>query len=262
MIRSPIGLRLNLDLSRAIKDQFRDAARLGAKGLVLDAVGDLSPDRLSDTGRRDLSQSLRSIELGLIAMSLPTRRGFDTFDELDVRLARADRAFALTYELGARIVLVKAGETPAEDDPRRPVFVHALTELGKRADHRGIRLALETGAGPVARLAEVLAAIASPGLSASVDPSSLLRTGQDPIEAVGILSHQVVHAYAGDASGGGSPIVASHRGSAFPAGVLDWEAYLGSLEEIDYRGYLTIWPDPSRDLAKEFAKIKTRLDQY
>jgi sugar phosphate isomerase/epimerase len=44
--------------------------------------------------------------------------------------------------------------------------------------------------------------------------------------------------------------------------VLDWESYLGSLEEIDYRGYLTVWPDPSRDQEKEFAAIKARLDRF
>ena len=45
---------------------------------------------------------------------------------------------------------------------------------------------------------------------------------------------------------GASAIVAASRsaGSGFPAGGLDWEEYLGALEEINYRGFLTIWPDP------------------
>ena len=146
--------------------------------------------------------------------------------------------------------------------PRRSIFVYAMTELGKRADHRGIRLAIEAGAGPVERLANLLSEIASPGLAASVDPSGLLRTGQDPVAAVALLRHHVAHAYAADASGASAAIVANPRGSAYPAGALDWESYLGSLEEIDYRGYLTIWPDPARDTAREFAAIKARLDRY
>ena len=209
VIRSPIGLRLNLDPKHSIKDQIREAAHLGAKGIVLDAIGDIAPDRLSDTGRRDLSHILRSIELKLIALSLPTRRGFDTFDDLDNRLERAERAFALAYELGARTVLIKAGEAPPSDDIRRPIFVHALMELGKRADHRGIQLALETGAGPVSGLAEVLTELHSPGLAASIDPASLLRIGQDPVAAVVELKTHVVHAYAADASSASGSMVAN-----------------------------------------------------
>ena len=49
MIRSPLGLRINPDPARSVRDQLRQAARLGAKGVVLDATGDLAPDRLSET---------------------------------------------------------------------------------------------------------------------------------------------------------------------------------------------------------------------
>src|SRR3954470_9567071 len=70
MIRSPLGLRL--DPGRPIKEQIRGAAAAGARGRVVDAAGDLSPDRLSETGRRELRQMLRSVELDLIALNLPT----------------------------------------------------------------------------------------------------------------------------------------------------------------------------------------------
>ncbi len=263
MIRSPIGLRLNPDPDRSIKDVIREAARLGARAVVVDAAGDLAPDRLSETGRRELSHLFRSIDVRPIALSLPTRRPFDSFDELDVRLARVDRAFALAYELGARIVLIRAGQTPPEVElTRREAFVHTLSELGRRAERRGVRLAIETAGGPVALLGEILSALASPGLAASVDPASLLRSGQDPASAVIALGPHVVHAYAADASGDPGPVVAHPRGHGYSAGVLDWEGYLGSLEEIDYRGYLTIWPDSSRDLAGGFAAIKARLDRF
>jgi L-ribulose-5-phosphate 3-epimerase len=34
-------------------------------------------------------------------------------------------------------------------------------------------------------------------------------------------------------------------------GTISWEEYLGALEEINYRGYLTIWPDPTADPAQQ-----------
>src|SRR4051812_49178688 len=76
MIRTPLGLRLSP--AQPIREQIREAARLGAKGVVIDAIGDLAPNRLSETGRRELRHLLRSVELRLIALSLPTRRAFDT----------------------------------------------------------------------------------------------------------------------------------------------------------------------------------------
>ncbi|MDB5351195.1 MAG: sugar phosphate isomerase/epimerase [Planctomycetota bacterium] len=263
MIRSPLGLRINPDPSRSPKDQIREAVRVGARGVVLDASGDLGPDRLSETGRRDLRQTLRSIELSLIALNLPTRRPFDSEDDLDTRLARADRAFAMAYELGSRLVLVRAGAVPAEEAAvRHAAFFDALSELGKRADHRGVRLAIETGTEPGPVLAAVLNTIASPGLAASLDPATLLRMGHDPVMAARELAGWVAHAYASEAGGGSSRLVSNPRGFGFPGGVLDWEEYLGALEEIDYRGFLTIWPDPSGDQAAQFAAIKARLDRY
>lgn len=260
MIRSPIGLRIPLDPSRSPRDQIREAATLGARGVVLDAAGDLSPDRLGDTGRRDLAHVLRSTQLALIALNLPTRRGFDSYDDLEARLARADRAFALAYELGSRLVLVMAGQVPPDEDARRAPFLHALSELGKRADHRGIRLAVEAAGDPGPPLALALKAIGSPGLGASFDPASSLRAGNDPADVVLSLKEHLLHAYAGDATGGS--VVAHPHGYGFAPGVLDWESFLGSLEEVDYRGYLTIWPDPAREVSREFAAIKGRLDRF
>ncbi|QDV33202.1 sugar phosphate isomerase/epimerase family protein [Tautonia plasticadhaerens] len=266
MIRSPLGLRLLPDPDRPVKDQLREAARLGARGVVLDASGDLNPSRLSDTGRRDLRHTLRSVELSLIALSLPTRRPFDTEDQLDDRLARASAAFTLAFELGAKLVLARVGAVPPEADaPRRAVFSHALSELSVRADHRGVRLAVETGSESGADLQSFLDAIDHPGLAASVDPGALLRLGHDPIEATRALGPHVAHAYARDATASAideGPVSAHPRGFGFAPGVLDWEEYLGALEEINYAGFLTIWPDPRRPIGPQFSALADRFARF
>lgn len=263
MIRSPLGLRINVDPSRSPRDQIREAATLGAKGVVMDAAGDLAPDRLSDTGRRDLRHTLRSVELSLIALSLPTRRPFDSEDGLDQRFERVDRAFALAYELGAKLVLLRAGAVPDETEvSKRTIFVHALTELARRADHRGIRLTIETGSEPGKVLAGIFDTIASPGLAASLDPSSMLLQGHDPIAATSALGTWIAHAYAPDESRSSTRGVKHPRGFGYASGALNWEEYLGALEEIGYRGFLTIWPEPLGDQAGTFREAKTSLDRF
>lgn len=244
MIRHPLGLRLNP--ARPAREQIHEAARLGARGVVLDAIGDLAPQRLGETGRRELRHILRTVELSLIALSLPTRRPFDTTDQLDERIRRADGAFALAYELGTNLVLARVGPVPPEEaEERRAVFKNALDSLGRRADHRGVRLAIETESGPCQTLRSLLDSLGLVSLAASLDPASLLRAGIDPANAARELASWVAHSYAGADPGPASGTSLHPRGFGFAPGVLDWEGYLGALEEIGYSGFLTVWPDPA-----------------
>jgi len=260
MIGHPLGLRINPDPARSIKDQVRQAATLGAKGVVLDAAGDLAPARLSETGRREIRHLLRSVELHPIALNLPTRRAFDTLDDLDGRLARAEAAFTLAYELGAKLVVARVGPVPPEGDAdaaRRSTFTLALGELGRRADHRGVRLAIETDGPTADALASFLAGLESPGLAAGLDPAALLRLGQDPALAARALGNRVVHSYVNDATT--TSRIGHPRGHGFPPGALDLEEYVGALEEIGYRGFLTLWPDPAQDVAAQVGAMVERF---
>ena len=257
MLSTPIGIRL--EPSRPLREQIREAAKLGARGVVIDAVGEVAPQRLSETGRRELRHLLRSVELNLIALSLPTRRPFDSLDQLDDRLGRAEAAFTMAYELGTTMVLARVGGIPPETSVgERETFFGAVRELGRRADHRGVRLAIETGHDSGANMRALLDGFASPGLAASIDPSALLQNGHDPGETAQALGHWVAHAYASEVNL--SMIVSKQaRASGLPAGALDWEEYLGALEEVNFRGYLTIWPDPAREPGPQFTAIADRL---
>ena len=195
-------------------------------------------------------------------MALPTRRPFDTTDQLDERMRRADSAFAMAYELGTKLVLVRAGVVPPqEDEARLEIFTNTLRELGRRAEHHGVKLALETGADPGEKLKAFLDALASPGLAASIDPGSILQAGIDPIKTVRELATWVVHAYANDATGSPRIQAVNPRGFGFPPVRFDWEEYLGSLEEVGYRGFLTVWPMPGRPAAAQFQAVYDRLKQ-
>ena len=260
MIPCPLGLRL--EPSRPTREQIREAATLGARGVVIDAVGELAPNRLSETGRRELRHLLRSVELSLVALNLPTRRPFDTIDQLDERLGRAETAFTMAYELGTKLVLARLGGLPPEADaPARETFLGAVRELGRRADHRGVRLAIETGPDSGATVRALLDAQGSPGLAASLDPASLMQSGHDPIEATRALGPWVVHAYAPEGSRSATLVTSLDRRSGFPSGALDWEEYLGALEEVNYRGYLTVWPDSARPAGPQFAAALDRFQR-
>jgi sugar phosphate isomerase/epimerase len=167
----------------------------------------------------------------------------------------------MAYELGTTVVLARVGTVPPQDDAaRREVFTNAVRDLGRRADHRGVRLAIETGAEPGETLRSWLDALGLPTLGASIDPARLLQTGIDPVRTVRELASWVAHAYANDATAAGISAV-NPRGFGYPPGALDWEEYLGALEEIGYRGFLTVWPPPGRSAAAAFTAIAERLKQ-
>ncbi len=135
-----------------------------------------------------------------------------------------------------------------------------MRELGRRADHRGVRLAIETGAEPGQKLSGFFEALGMPTLAASIDPASLLQTGVDPVVAVRELAGWVAHAYANDATGSSRTVPSNPRGFGFPPGALDWEEFLGAFEEIGYHGFLTVWPTPGRPAAAQFSAIAQRLN--
>ena len=258
MIRSPLSLRL--DPAQPIRDQIRLAAEAGARGIVVEATEELAPGRLSETGRRELRHLFRSAEMTLVAAHLPTRRGFDTFDQIEDRVDRAGRVFDLVYDLGARLVLVRAGPIPdIQDESRRAAFNTTVMELAIRADHRGLQLALETGTEPGDVMQIYLTERNLPNLAASVDPAALLRNGFDPVAAVRDLGPWMGHAYLHQPIGRQGAFNLGKRGNSRQAASLDWESYFGTLEEVNYRGTMTIWPESTDRLFTQYRQIAESL---
>ena len=110
-----------------------------------------------------------------------------------------------------------------------------------------------------AALRSFLEPLGIPALAASIDPANLLQVGIDPVVTVRELGERVAHAYANDATGTNRIAAPNPRGFGFPPGALDWEEYLGALEEIGYHDFLTVWPPQGRAPAAYFTAIVERL---
>src|SRR2546423_13989990 len=109
-----------------------EARRLGLARLQVDAAGELMPDRLADTGRREFRHLLRSHGLELTALGCPLRHGLDVATNLQPRIDRIRQAMALSFDLGARRVIVQAGGIPEKpDDPRTAALTESLLAIGQ-----------------------------------------------------------------------------------------------------------------------------------
>ncbi len=263
MTHLPLGVRIAS--TPRIKQAIYEAASVGAKGVILEAIDDLAPQRLSETGRRELLHLLRTTELRLIGLTLPTRRPFETADQLDDRLSRIEQACQLGYRLGTNLILLRAGTIPEEHRAQaRAIHRTAIAELGLRADRQGVRIALETAGDRGVDLADLLEQIDCPALGVSVDPGALILSRVDPIQAVGELHRFVRHAYLNDGlthHDRPSQLPSHPRGSFHPPGSLDWHEYLAVLEEIGYRDALTLWPQPDRPIVDQVGAALERLNK-
>lgn len=238
MKRFSVGLKLE-SLGLPLRAALTDAARIGAAGVQLDAVGDVAPDTLSQSGRRAFVALLRTLNLELTAVGCPLRRGLDAAENQQPRLEYVQKVMGLAFELGARVVVVSAGQVPdKEDTPDAGRLRESLLALGQHGDRIGTTLALETGleAGDV--LANYLATFDTGSLKANVDPANLLLHGFDPFAAVLALRGRIAHTHARD----GRKASASRAAREVPVGNgdIDWLAWLEALEEVEYRGWLVV----------------------
>src|SRR5438874_642371 len=215
------------------------AGKLGVAGVQCDAVGELAPQRLTATGRREITHLLRSHDLALTALVCPLRRGLDVALDLEPRLAHIRDVMSLSFELGARMTIVEAGRIPdGADEPRVATLTEALRNLGQHGDRTGTVLALQTGLDSGTALAGFLARLDTGGLGVNFDPANLLLNGFDPVAELSALRGRIVHVHATDARRGGS----SRSAGAVPLGRgdLDWLQLAGTLAAFEYRGWVVV----------------------
>lgn len=238
MKRMSIGLRLE-SLVLPLRKALAEASRIGVAGVQIDAAGELHPDRLGQTGRREFRNLLRSHNLELTAVGCPLRHTLDTAENQDARLEYVRKVMTLAYDLGPRVVVIQAGQVPAkEEEPAARRLREGLLDLGRHGDRIGATLALETGLESGEALAQYLGSFDTGSVGANLDPANLMLNGFDPVRAVRDLGRRILHTHARDCRKGS----ASRAAQEVPLGYGDiaWLAYTEALQEVEYRGWLVV----------------------
>jgi L-ribulose-5-phosphate 3-epimerase len=221
--------------------------------MQVDAIGDLAPDRLTETGRRELKNLLRTYNLQLTALNCPFRRGLD---EPENQLARIDyvrKVMSMAFDLGPRTVIVQCPKLPGEgEEPRANLLREALTDLGRHGDRIGSDLALEIGLDPPEAVTAYLGQFDVGSLKVDYDPANLLVNGFDPVKGIIPLHRRIAHVHARDARK-----ISASRGAqevALGAGDVDWLSFVGSLVSVEYRGWLTIRTETRQGRLKDIER--------
>ena len=245
MARIKLGISLK-SLPWPLRRSLGEAHRLAAQGVELAAAGDLAPQTLSQTGRREVRHLLRSYDLDASAVFCPLRRGLDVAENQQPRIEFIKQVMSLSFDLGPRLVIVQAGHLPEkDDDPRLPLLRDALEALARHGDRVGTTLALDTGLESGAALRAFLDRFDSGSLAANYNPANLLIAGHDPYEAARALAGRIANVHAEDAR-----TISPNRLQRMPLGHgdLDWLRLLATLEEVGYHAYVTVTGDEPAEI--------------
>lgn len=257
MFKFPIGIMME-SLKEDDRTAIESAAKIGAKGMQMYATqGAHSPEELSGAKRKELLDMMKSNGLCFSALCGDLGEGFWRPERNPALIEKSKRIIDLAKELETNIVTTHIGVVPADKNhDRYKIMQEACFELSRYADSLDAHFAIETGPETSAVLKEFLDSLGSTGVAVNLDPANLVMvTGDDPVQAVYNLKDYIVHTHAKDGIKlldirpeiiygveKEEDIVNSPAFEEVPLGKgsVDFDKYLAALDDIGYKGFLTI----------------------
>lgn len=277
MYHFPIGVLLESFLLPT-QEALSKAQSLGMNGVQIRVTdGDLAPENMSKEARRELLKSVKDRGLTVSALCGDIGR----FDDPEInpgRIERSKRILDMAKDLETDVVTTHIGVVPEDKNhPRYAIMQDACGQLASYADSLGAHFAIETGPETAATLKSFLDGLHSTGVAVNLDPANFVMvTGDDPVQAVYTLKDYIVHTHAKDGRRlryvapeivyglAEAEMLGSSSFIELPLGEgdVDFAKYLKALEEIGYKGFLTIEREVGDDPAGDIAAAVTFLQKH
>ena len=242
------------------REAIKKAASLGLEGLQMYATsGENAPENLSGEKAKELLKFVKECGLKFSALCGDLGRGFGNAELNPELIEKSKRILDLAKELECDIVTTHIGVVPEDPEHERyKIMQAACHELASYADSLGSHFAIETGPETSATLKKFLDGLDSTGVAVNLDPANLVMvTGDDPVAAVHNLKDYIVHTHAKDGRmlakgnpeyiyGVVHPVPEEFKGVRYfeevplGQGSVNFPTYLAALDEIGYKGFLTI----------------------
>lgn len=259
MYKFPIGIVLDC-LKKPFDEALVVAQRIGVTGLqVYSTTGDFAPENLDNAKKKEIIKKIADHGLTLSALCGDLGMGFGNPEKNPELIEKSKRIIDLAVELGTNVVTTHIGVVPADKNHERyKIMQEACGKLAEYADTLNAHFAIETGPEKSTVLKGFLDSLGSKGVAVNLDPANLVMVvNENPVEAVHNLKDYIVHTHAKDGNhlldcvpeyiyGVTHPVPESHKGKRYyeevplGKGGVDFPSYLKALDEVGYKGYLTI----------------------
>ena len=259
MYKFPIGVIIDgfkTDRSTAVEI----AARLGVDGIQMFATKGVSaPENMDLSARLALKKEVADAGLIFSALCGDMGMGFGDRERNPVLIAKLKKILDLANDLGTNIVTTHIGVVPEDTEHERyKIMQEACAELSEYADKNGSYFAIETGPEKSETLCKFIESLGSNGVGINFDPANLCMViGEDASSAVKNLAKHIVHTHAKDGVmlTKGNPEFIYRVVHPIPEevkkmkffeerplgeGAVNFPLYLKTLEEIGYKGFLTV----------------------
>lgn len=262
---------------------IKKAKEIGAEGIQLYAVkGEMAPENLDAKGRKDLVDYIHSQGLVVTALCGDLGgHGFTRRGDNRAKIERSKSIMDLALDLGTKVVTTHIGVIPENKDHERyKVLKEACLELGRYGEAVGACFAIETGPEKATTLYEFLEELDCHGIGVNYDPANLVMvTGDNPVQGVHTLRKYIVHTHAKDGirlqevnpefiyncfaeqNPENFHLEACFKEVPLGQGHVNFEEYLKALQDIGYKGFLTIerevGDNPVRDIQGAVTFLKS-----
>ena len=282
LYKFPIGAITNsfcCDYKTAIKR----AASIGVDGIqTYAAFGDVRPIDLNVAERKELLSLVKNNGLVFSAMCGDYGLEYWKQEQHHLIIEKMKGVIELARDLETNIITTHLGVIPSESEHERYKILQDICfRLAEYAQSSDVFFAIETGPEPASVLKGFIDSLNSKRIAVNLDPANLVMSlKEDPVEAVYTLKNYIVHTHAKDGifysmippeyDYGIFPMpeeyknVVSYEEVPLGEGQVDFKRYLAALEEIGYKGFLTIerevGDNPSNDIKKAFDYLRNIIE--
>ena len=257
MYNFPIGAMMD-SFRQETRQAIKTAAEIGVQGLQMYATtGENAPENLVGSKRKELLQYVKDHGLKFSALCGDLGKAFIYPERNIMLIEKSKRIMDLAKELETDVVTTHIGVIPEDKNCERyKVMQSAAYELAQYADSVGAHFAIETGPELAVTLRSFLDDLHSTGVAVNLDPANFcMVTKDDPVKAVYTLSKYIVHTHAKDGVNlkpcnpedvysemdhGAWDNEPAFKELPLGQGAVDFPAYLKALEEVGFKGFLTI----------------------
>lgn len=239
-------------------ESIKAASELGVSGVQKYLTGgEFSAENMTKTKINEIKDIMSSNGLVFSAICGDFGLNFDNSAVVD----KSKRVLDAAKELGCNIVTTHIGHLFETEDARMELIRKNARELAVYADNMGSYFAAETGTEKAPVMKAFLDSLGAKGMRVNYDPANLVMvSADDPVQGVHVLKDYIVHTHAKDGIRTGEN---AWLEVPLGKGGVDFSKYLAALNDIGYKGYLTIEREvgesPAADIKKAVDFLKENL---